>query len=486
MSRCGKSDTLARTWDDDCCKPDCCSNITVWRDLRFSYGFGESLVLRNLKVHNAAVVEGNLGTHNLLVDNDAVIRGDTKINGDAKIKGDLTVYGDEVIKGKLSAGSLDLKSIDLSGDAGIQGKLAVTGDGLFGGNVTVAGDETIKGKLIAGSIVLDNINTPGDATIGGKLLVSADSGIGGSLTVAGDETVKGKLTVGTLALNSLALAGDASVGGKFATVGDAAIGGNIIIAGDETVKGKLTVGTLNIGSLSLGDVSVSGKLAVTGDSVFSGALTAQTLDIKSNAQIEGTLEVDGNASLQGSQTTVTGSLIVPQSLTIGAISPGISGFIIDNSFTTSIGQSFIKVVSWNKPDVFGTPATNSAIKINAVSANFMDFQAKTIGGGLLYGTDAVTFNFKFDITKIPPQKEPYMTGIVGSIFNDTSANDQFLNNPLGFAAVSFFNVLKFVPSQDFLATGSASLTLGLVRNMNWYDLLTIGLHISWVWVNPSA
>ena len=397
--RCGSSGS---GHDDDCCKSDCCTNITIWKDLRFTYGFGESLLLRNLKVHSAVVVETSLTTRNLLVDNDATVRGDVKVCGDTKLKGDLLVLGDETINGKLKVGKVEISEIDIVGDGNISGKIVVKGDGIFGGNVNVVGDATIKGKLTAGSILLNEVDTNGDANIGGNLTLAKNAAIAGNLGVAGD-------------------------------------------------------------------------------------LITKTLDVKTTAKIEGALEVDGDANLTGSATIVTGALVVPKGIIFGSNTPSISGFLIDNSFTRNPSQTFIRFTDLTSQDIFGAPGSNSNTRIDAVSANFLDFRAKPNQGKQFSGGSTGLFKFTFDTAAIPVGKIPYMTGVVGSNFADTSNQDDLPPpNPIGYSPTAFFGVLKFQPAQDFLTSGVVNLNYQTVRNMNWLDRWTCGFHCSWVWVSPSA
>ena len=408
MVRCGSTDSPQ---DDESSRSDhgrsvhgradCCTNVTIWKDLRFTYGFGEALVLRNLKVHGTAVVETTLTARNLIVDNDQTVRGDVKIGGDTKIKGDLLICGDQTIKGKLIVGKVSIAEIDLDGDGNIGGKISVKSDGAFGGNVTVAGDQTIKGKLTAGSIVLNEVDTNGDANIGGKLVLAKDASVAGSVAIAGD-------------------------------------------------------------------------------------LVAKTLDVKTSAEIEGALEVDGVATLKGAQTIVTGALVVPQSITLGSNTPAVSGFLIDNSFTTNASQTLVRYTATSDQNIFGAPGTNQETRINAVSANFMCFQAKTKQGQQVSGGNSGFFTFAFDKSVIPVGKIPFMTGVVGSVFADCSNQDATPGNPIGFSPTAFFGVLRFTPQQDFLTSGLATLAYRCVRDMTWLDRWTCGFHISWVWVNPSA
>jgi predicted acyltransferase (DUF342 family) len=403
MVRCGGSDYPQ---DDECSNSDhgranCSTNVTIWRDLRFTYGFGEALVLRTLKVHGAAVVETTLTARNMVVDNDLAVRGDVKIGGDTKIKGDILICGDETIKGKLIVGKVAIAEIDLDGDGNIGGKISVKGDGAFGGNVTVAGDETVKGRLTAGSIVLNEVDTTGDANIGGKLVITKDAAIGGSAAVAGD-------------------------------------------------------------------------------------LVTKTLDVKSSAKIEDALEVDGDATLTGSQTTITGALAVPKSLTLGSNASGVSGFLIDNSFTTSASQTFIRYIATSSQDAFGAPGSTQDTRINAVSANFLCFQARTKPQQQISGGNSGSFTFAFDKSVIPVGKIPFMTGVVGSVFADATNQDATPGNPIGWPSAGFFGVLRFAPQQDFLTSGLTTLSFKCARDMTWLDRWVCGFHISWVWVNPSA
>jgi len=305
---------------------------------------------------------------------------------------------------------------------------------------------TVRKLDVTGLCDLENVNVAGELQVTGPLALASDLDVGGKAAVAGDLSVGGNAAVSTLTAT-----GESDLQ-------------DVKVAGELQVSGAVAL---------TNDLDVGGQAAVTGD-----------LSVGGNADITGSLTVSDDVQLDGYQVTVDKQLNVLGGVVLGTTSPLISGFIIDNSFTTNPGN-FIQLTESNTL-VFGDPGANPDLTaINAYSANFLEFMAQPLQGQQVSGGATATFNFKFAVSQCPLGKIPRMTGITGSLFNDTTNQDES-NNPIGWAATSYFGNLKFEPEADFLTSGKVLFNIQCCRNMDWLDRYQCGFHIAWVWVDPNV
>ena len=282
------------------------------------------------------IVGGGAGIGlDLFVGDDLTVTDDASIGGNLDVTGTLDVTDDFAIntaKFTVDAGT---------GNTIIQGTVQVDGNATIGNGSgdqhTVTGTVTFNQAITSTDITADNIKIGVDAaneisTSSGNLVLDSD---GGTVNVTDDLDVD----------NNLNVDGNAKVDGTFTVDGNATIGNASgdahSVTGTVTFNQAVTSTDITADDIRIG-VDASNEIStVTGNLVLDSA--GGKVHITDNAEVDGTFQVDGNATIGSASTdshSVTGTVTFNQAVTSTDITADNIKIAVDGSseISTSAGD----------------------------------------------------------------------------------------------------------------------------------------------------
>ena len=299
--------------------------------------------------------------------------GDIK-GKDVTVDGKLSANGDAAVGGKL----------DVTGNAAVGGTLGVTGAATLGSTLDVTGKATLKDEL-----QVDKKATFGTAA-GSQTVIN-----GGDITADGSVTAKGGLSAADGKFTVEGATGNTTVGGTLKSQGNFFVGDADqftvdAATGNVVSKGKITSENAKIGAVEIAnDGTITGVKDITTDTltvrtgfITNGYIESKGLKVNGNAEITGTLGVDGavtGASFNGAAITAT----------------TFNGATIDathfNNVTLSGGNVEANAITGTT--VTGTTVTDGAgasMNAGTVKGKEITDGVATMTGGNLTGVNSIT------------------------------------------------------------------------------------------------
>ena len=382
---------------------------------------GETRINDTLRIranNESFVIENNSGVDKFTVDSDngntniigTVTVGDaTQINDTLGVSGvtSITANSQQTLTGNYGADG----AFRLTGGAGIQKNLAVGGDARIYGATELTGaldlnsNANISGTLTQGGVSTFHSNLSITAGNGGatKFSVASASGntdLRGTLDVGGDVTAESNLTVtGNLTVNGTTT----TVNSTVTTLDDPIItvGGDTAPSSndgkDRGVEFRYYDGSAKIGFFGfdrssqefafLTSASNSSEvLTGTDGALRAGSLnltgSGTSLDVDANANIDGTLTVDGQII---SQVSSGPALVIPNTTKIN----NLNADLLD-SMTTASTNTVSTVVNRDSSGNFSAGTITADLTGNADTATTLETARDIILEGVVTGT--VSFN----------------------------------------------------------------------------------------------
>lgn len=276
-------------------------------------------------------------------DTGAVIVQNGGLGVELKIHagGDITTDSDLTVKGN-TINSSTAAAIEMSGaDVEVKGDLTVTGNDIKSstGNTAVSFNDI-------------NVTVQGDLTVGGNDIKAADGATALTLTnTSGDVAVAGDLTVTGNDIKSSSATAITLSGADVEVKGDLTVTGNDIKSSGGTIAITLSNDDVNV----KGDLDVDANLNVDGTAQIDSDLAVgpnsttsyfKVLGASGNTDIQGTLDVKGNVTINTNKfqvtaasgnTTVAGTLYVEGAGTFNN-TVSMSGYNINNLADPTLPQ----------------------------------------------------------------------------------------------------------------------------------------------------
>ena len=388
---------------------------------------GETRINDTLRIranNESFVIENNSGVDKFTVDSDngntniigTVTVGDaTQINDTLGVSGvtSITANSQQTLTGNYGADG----AFRLTGGAGIQKNLAVGGDARIYGATELTGaldlnsNANISGTLTQGGVSTFHSNISVTAGNGGatKFSVASASGntdLRGTLDVGGDVTAESNLTVtGNLTVNGTTT----TVNSTVTTLDDPIItvGGDTAPSTndgkDRGVEFRYYDGSAKIGFFGFdrsaqqfafltSATNNSEVLTGTDGALRAGSLnltgSGTALDVDANANIDGTLTVDGQII---SQVSSGPALVIPNTTKIN----NLNADLLD-SMTTASTNTVSTVVNRDSSGNFAAGTITADLTGNASTASTLETARTITVDGVVDGS--VSFNGSADVT----------------------------------------------------------------------------------------
>lgn len=235
--------------------------------------------------------------HDLFVDNDTTIGNDLLVENDSHIMNDLLVDQNATIEGNLDVnGTTTLNELEVENNLSIGGNLKVEGDTDLDKTLNVDGAVTLNDTLTVekDTTLKDDLVVNKTATIDGAtqlnntLTVEKATQLNDTLGVKKATTLEDTLNVkkGTLLEDTLQV-------NKQTDIGTDQTNADLYVHGSEYISNNLNVTeTSNLGTTNIGTTSANKNLTVNGNETITG-----NLNVNTNTDLDGTLNVDGETTL---------------------------------------------------------------------------------------------------------------------------------------------------------------------------------------------
>ncbi|KPA12559.1 hypothetical protein MHK_007240, partial [Candidatus Magnetomorum sp. HK-1] len=222
------------------------------------------------------------------------------------VSGNTLISGDLNVTGTLTAGTIDITTLDLN-------SLDVSG------NTLMSGDLNVTGTLTAGTLDITTLDL-NSLDVSGNTLMSGDLNVTGTLTAGTFDVTALQLTDGTPFSYPLDVSGNTRLYQPNSSYGYA-----LSVTGDSYMEGNLDVsGILSANQLDVTHITFSGlPLDVSRDVTINGNLSATgTTLLTPQYSWENALNIDGNTKIYqpnsgyGHALSVTGSSYMHGSLEV--------------------------------------------------------------------------------------------------------------------------------------------------------------------------
>ncbi|MGQ9720934.1 MAG: hypothetical protein ACUVXA_06375 [Candidatus Jordarchaeum sp.] len=273
--------------------------------------------------------------------------GTTEVNGDITIRGDIGISGYNHMQGLIS----------------VEGYLNIN-NGLTAGTITLNIDGTMK---TTGSMTITNgeINIPSGSMV---MNVTSSYIIGDTITVTGEQIN----SVGTTEVNGdTTMQGDFEIGGESFIRGPVSISGSLNINGG-TMKGTGTIVVSDGSMQTVGNMKISngvitvlnGKIVMDSSGTYIGSETSITGDLV----VAGTVTNSGLISMSGNFQILTPLIITGSMVTMGITSMGnlgaINGIVVITGTTIMSGAT---VISGDNNVIGSMTVTPLGVAINGIA-----------------------------------------------------------------------------------------------------------------------
>ena len=301
------------------------------KDVFTTYPGVKAVILDNnneLNLASALTVAGAMsGATTLSVKGNASVGGTLKVTDESNLE-DVSASGTFDVSGNMSGGG----TFNLGGSASIASTLSVTGNQYNSAELTVRGAISGASTLNIGGAIsgASTLNVKGEVSVASTLSVTGAQFNSSTFTIRGAISGASTLNVG----------GAISGAGTLDVKGNVSVGGTLGIVGNQLNSANIT---------SQGDFSAKGSLGVGGTATFDSAIIGKsTLDIAGNASVQGTLSIKGAASAI-STLTATGGVSdgdgnlrdVPQARSLAnsanLASTDIGNFVLNTSADNTFG-----------------------------------------------------------------------------------------------------------------------------------------------------
>ena len=325
-----------------------------------------------------------------------IVGGGAGIGMDLYVGDDLTVTDDTAIGGNLDVtGDFDLTS-DFRVNTNKFTVAASSGNTLVAGTFTSAGQATLQQGLAVSSntTVGGTLGVTAATTLSSTLAVTSNTTVGGTFDVSGASNVNN--TLGVTGITSLTSNSSATTTGSYSgdgalrVTGGASIGGNLVTQGDVRVYGNSVIdGTVNYAGIQtytekarFNNSSDATSATNNGASIF----TSGGLAVTKKAFIGDDLDVGaGNFTVDGptGNSTVAGTLGVTGATTLTSLSA--SG-VADLQSTLTLGgnfsintNKFVVASSTGNTDIAGALDVTGTTELGVLNAdNNVDFSGTSI------------------------------------------------------------------------------------------------------------
>lgn len=235
--------------------------------------------------------------HDLFVDNDTTIGNDLLVENDSHIMNDLLVDQNATIEGNLDVnGTTTLNELEIENNLSVGGNLKVEGDTDLDKTLNVDGAVTLNDTLTVekDTTLKDDLVVNKTATIDGAtqlnntLTVEKATQLNDTLGVKKATTLEDTLNVkkGTLLEDTLQV-------NKRTDIGTNQTNADLYVHGSEYISNNLNVTeTSNLGTTNIGTAEANKNLTVNGNETITG-----NLNVNTNTDLDGTLNVDGETTL---------------------------------------------------------------------------------------------------------------------------------------------------------------------------------------------
>jgi len=308
----------------------------------------------------------------LTVTDDTAIGGNLDVTGDFDLTSDFRVNTNKFTVAASSGNTLVAGTFTSAGQATLQQGLAVSSNTTVGGTLGVTAATTLSSTLAVTS----------NTTVGGTFDVSGASNINNNLGVTGVTIITNASAATTTSSYSgdgaLRVTGGASIGGNFVTQGDVRVYGNSVIdgtvnyAGIQTYTEKARFNNSSDATSATNNgasIFTSGGLAVTkkafiGDDLDVGAGNFTVDGPTGNSTVAGTLGVTGATTL--TSLSASGVADLQSTLTLGG------NFSINTN-------KFVVASSTGNTDIAGALDVTGTTELGVLNAdNNVDFSGTSI------------------------------------------------------------------------------------------------------------
>lgn len=417
----------------------------------------------DISIANNLSIGDNLDIANdLQVGNDLNVEQDVSLNntgGNTTVNGNLTVanMSNTILTGNLNVN----KDSDLDGNFNVDGNSTLVGTLNVDGTTTLNDDLAVTG--MSNTLLTGNLNVNKNTDLDGTLNVDGATDINDDLSVTG---MSNTLLTGNLNVNkNTDLDGDLNVDGTTAFNGDLDVGGastlnTLTVEGNSDLQGTLDVTlntTLNENLTVNGDTDLDGTLNADGASTLNSTLDvsgatvlANTLNVQGNADLDSDLNVDGNSSLVGT-LGVTGATSLNANLTVGGASDLNGTLDVQNLATFQSGIDISGEIGASSAKIEG-PAIYTVD-----SRDFLAHFKNTDGSG--NGTNGIAVQIGTNSDYKNSGANDYVTFFngkgeaTGSIEGFSIGSDDPLSTFPGVSFGSFYNAGSF---ENFFSPASAN------------------------------
>ena len=223
--------------------------------------------------------------HDLFVDNDTTIGNDLLVENDSHIMNDLLVDQNATIEGNLDVnGTTTLNELEVENNLSVGGNLKVKGDTDLDKTLNVDGAVTLN----------DTLTVEKDTTLKDDLVVNKTATVDGATQLNDTLDVKKATTLeDTLNVKKGALLEDTLQVNKRTDIGTDQTNADLYVHGSEYISNNLNVTeTSNLGTTNIGTTESNKNLTVNGNETITG-----NLNVNTNTDLDGTLNVDGETTL---------------------------------------------------------------------------------------------------------------------------------------------------------------------------------------------
>lgn len=206
--------------------------------------------------------------------------------GTDQTNADLYVHGSEYISNNLNVTETSNLGTTNIGTAEANKNLTVNGNELISGTLNVNGKTTVNNELevLNATVLKSTLNVNGNTDLDGTLNVDNAASLKSTLNVTGKSTL-GELSAGTTALGTTTI-------GTSSNKKNLTVNGNESVSGTLNVTGKSTLDEVSAGTTTIGTSSANKNLTVNGNETITG-----NLNVNTNTDLDGTLNVDGETTL---------------------------------------------------------------------------------------------------------------------------------------------------------------------------------------------